>query len=78
MSEDMRRSGKRSPIQRFEDLQVWQEARILVKGVYRASRTQKLVEESDLVSQMRRASVSVRSNIAEGHERGSRIQYIEF
>ena len=69
---------KRSSIQRFEDLDVWQEARTLVKGVYRACKTQPLAEDRDLVSQMRRAAVSVSSNIAEGHERGSRIQYIEF
>ena len=73
-----RRPRRRSAIQRFEDLDVWQEARKLVKAVYRACRTQELSQDRDLVSQMRRAAVSVTSNITEGHERGSRIEYIHF
>lgn len=63
---------------RFEDLQVWQCARELVKGAYRAARSQKLRQDSVLVHQMTRAAVSVVSNIAEGHERGSRAQSVEF
>ncbi len=68
----------RSPIQQFEDLKVWQVGRELVKGVYRATRTQALREDRGLIDQMTRAAVSITSNIAEGHERGSRVQYIEF
>lgn len=69
---------RRSAVQRFEDLRVWQDARTLAKGVYRATRTQGLKEDWDLIRQMRRACVSITSNIAEGHERGSRVQCIEF
>lgn len=65
-------------VRRFEDLKVWQAARELVKGVYRATRSQKLRSDRGLVSQMTRAAVSVTSNIAEGYERGSRVQNIEF
>lgn len=68
----------RSAIQRFEDLKVWQAGRELVKGVYRATKTQPLKADRGLVDQMTRAVVSITSNIAEGHERGSRVQYIEF
>jgi four helix bundle protein len=68
----------RSSIQQFEDLKVWQVARELVKGVYRAAKTQELRKDRGLIDQMTRAAVSVTSNIAEGHERGSRVQYIEF
>lgn len=68
----------RSAIQRFEDLKVWQAARELVKGVYRALQSQELRKDRGLVDQMTRAAVSITSNIAEGHERGSRVQYIEF
>ncbi len=57
---------------------MWQEARKLVKAVYRACRTQELSQDRNLVSQMQRAAVSVTSNIAEGHERGSRVEYIHF
>ncbi len=78
MNPDFRKPKKRSAIQRFEDLDVWQEAKTLVKGVYRACRTQRLTEDRDLVRQMRRAAVSITSNIAEGHERGSRVEYVQF
>lgn len=63
---------------RFEDLRVWQAARELAKGVYRACRTQKVRSDRVMVDQMTRAAVSVVSNIAEGHERGSRAQNMEF
>jgi four helix bundle protein len=69
---------RRSRIQRFEDLPVWQAARELVKGVYHAARTQALRQDRGLVDQMTRAAVSITSNIAEGHERGSHAQYVEF
>ena len=68
----------RSAVQRFEDLRVWQAGRELVKGVYRATRTQALKSDPGLIDQMTRAAVSITSNIAEGYERGSRVQIIEF
>jgi len=71
-------SRPRSCIQRFEDLRVWQAGRELVSGVYRATRSQPLKKDRGMVDQMTRAAVSITSNIAEGHERGSRIQNIEF
>lgn len=64
-------------IRRFEDLEVWQVARELAKGVYRASQTQKLRDDYPLMNQMKRAAVSISSNIAEGYQRGSRKQHIE-
>ena len=71
-------AAKRSSVQRFEDLRVWQEARLLTVGVYRACRTQALSRDWPLANQMKRAAVSVASNIAEGHERGSRVEYVQF
>lgn len=65
-------------IRRFEDLEVWQVARELAKGVYRAANTQELRRDFALVNQMKRAVVSISSNIAEGFERGTRKQQIEF
>lgn len=65
------------PVRRFEDLQVWQTARELTRGVYRASETQKLAKDWALSNQMRRAAVSIGSNIAEGFEKGTRNQQIE-
>ena len=67
-----------APATRFEDLEVWQTARELAKGVYRAARTQKLAREPVLRNQMLRAVVSISSNIAERYERGTRKQHIEF
>lgn len=63
---------------RFEDLRIWQTARELARGIYHASRTQKLCEDRALAGQMKRAVVSISSNIAEGYERGTRKQQIEF
>jgi len=64
-------------IRRFEDLRVWQLARELTQRVYDAPDTQKLRNDYGLANQMRRASVSISSNIAEGFEYGSRKQNIE-
>ena len=64
--------------QRFEDLRVWQTARELARGVFRAAKTQTLRDERPLANQMKRAAISVSSNIAEGYERGTRKQQIEF
>ena len=67
-----------SVAERFEDLKVWQTARELTKGVYRAAETQRLRQDRALRNQMCRAAVSIGSNIAEGYERGTRKQFIEF
>jgi four helix bundle protein len=63
------RASMTSPIEKFEDLQAWQEARILVQGVYTLTRQPDLAKDYGLKDQIRRASVSVMSNIAEGFER---------
>ena len=62
---------------RFEELRVWQTARELTRGVYRAADTQKLGKDWALANQMKRAVISIGSNIAEGFEKGTRKQQIE-
>ena len=62
---------------RFEELRVWQTARELTRGVYRAAERQKLGNDWALANQMKRAVVSIGSNIAEGFEKGTRKQQIE-
>ena len=57
---------------------MWQTARELVRGVYRACERQNLRRDRVLVDQMKRAVVSIGSNIAEGFERGTRRQHLEF
>jgi four helix bundle protein len=64
-------------IRRFQDLDVWQTARELARGVYRAEKSQPLGRDFPMLNQMKRAAISVSSNIAEGFERGSRKQQIE-
>ncbi len=53
----------------YKDLLVWQEAMALVEECYRLTADFPRNEEFGLKSQMRRAAVSVPSNIAEGHDR---------
>jgi four helix bundle protein len=56
-------------LERFEQLKVWQEAHRMVLDVYRTSKRFPADERFGLVSQMRRAAVSVPANIAEGFKR---------
>ena len=65
-------------IRRFEDLEVWQVAREIARGVYRAADSQPLGKDYALLNQMKRSAVSISSNIAEGYERGTRKQQIEY
>ncbi len=58
-----------SAVQRFEDLEVWQAARALAREVYAASNGLPFSKDLGLQDQIRRAAVSVSSNIAEGFER---------
>ncbi len=62
----------------FKELLVWQKAMDLVEEVYRISKLLPKDETFALVSQIRRASVSVASNIAEGNSRNSTKEYINF
>ena len=60
---------ERKPAETFQDLIVWQKAHQLVLRVYRLTSTYPKAELFGLVSQMRRAAVSVPANIAEGFKR---------
>jgi four helix bundle protein len=60
------------PIKSFRDLIVWQKALRFAKTVYLLSRGFPREEQFGLTSQVRRAAVSVSSNIAEGHSRQGR------
>jgi four helix bundle protein len=65
-------------IERFEDLNSWQKARELNRLVYAASQNGTFAKDFSLRDQIRRASVSVMSNIAEGFERGGDKEFIQF
>lgn len=62
-------------IERFEDLLVWQKARMLTKEVYKAFRS---CHDMGFRDQIQRASVSIISNIAEGFERGTRQEFLNY
>jgi len=63
---------------KFTDLRVWQEAHSLALEVYNATKSFPATEQYTLANQLRRASVSVSSNIAEGFNRFSRKEKIQF
>ncbi|MBM3131117.1 MAG: four helix bundle protein [Chloroflexi bacterium] len=65
-------------VQKFEDLEVWRDARELVKRVYHLTARFPKHETFGLTNQLRRAAVSVMSNIAEGFERGSNNEFVQF
>jgi len=65
-------------IKRFEDLEVWKIARELTKAIYRISSAGEFASDFGLRDQIRRASVSVLSNIAEGFERGGDKEFLQF
>lgn len=62
----------------YKDLIVWQRAMELVKAIYKLTENFPKSEIYGLTSQMRRAAVSIPSNIAEGKMRGTRKDYRHF
>ncbi|WP_010134400.1 four helix bundle protein, partial [Ochrovirga pacifica] len=62
----------------FEDIEAWQKARELNKLIYQITSKTNFSKDFDLVRQIRRASISVSSNIAEGFERQSNKEFSRF
>ncbi|MEH2155142.1 four helix bundle protein [Nostoc sp.] len=69
---------ERKKIETFEDLKVWQKGIDLVKQIYLRTKEGELSRDFGLRDQLRRASVSIPTNIAEGFERYSRKEYLNF
>ena len=65
-------------VKTFRDLIAWQKAMMLAKDVYRVTASMPSNERFGMTTQMRRAAVSIHSNIAEGYGRGSRTDYVRF
>ena len=63
-------------ITKFEDLEIWQLARILSKKAYALTFKKPLASDFRLKDQIRGSSGSIMDNIAEGFERGSRLEFI--
>lgn len=65
-------------VTRFEDLIGWQKSRKLLKKTYEITSKQPLLKDFPLRDQMRRASISVMSNIAEGFDKGGDKEFVQF
>lgn len=62
----------------YKDLIVWQRSMELAREVYKITTSLPHIEQYGLVSQLRRATVSIPSNLAEGSKRGSRKDFMQF
>lgn len=76
--ETMATEREKSRVRTFRDLIAWQKGMDLAELVYKTTQTMPDSEKFGLTSQMRRAAVSIPSNIAEGHGRESRTDYLRF
>jgi four helix bundle protein len=65
-------------IQRFEDIQAWQEAKILVKMIYVLTNKEQFAKDFGMKDQVRRAAVSAMTNIAEGFDCESKLEFARF
>jgi len=65
-------------IERFEDLEIWQEARELCRRVSEITSVSPFCSDFNLKDQIRASSGSVMDNIAEGFERGGNKEFIQF
>jgi four helix bundle protein len=63
---------------RFEELRTWQNARVLTRKIYELSNKERFAKDWALKDQIRRASISIMSNIAEGFESRTRAQFIAY
>jgi four helix bundle protein len=70
--------GQTKKIQHFEDLIIWQKAVEFAAEIYRLTESAAIRTDFGLKDQLRRAAVSVSANIAEGFERRSRAEYLNF
>jgi len=68
----------KNPMKTHHDLNVWKSSAVLAIDVYKLTKTFPKEEIYGLTSQMRRAAVSISSNISEGASRGSKTEFIRF
>jgi four helix bundle protein len=62
----------------FEEIEVWQKSRNFTKEVYNISKQNTFYKDLGLREQIRRASVSIMSNISEGFERNGKKEFLQF
>jgi four helix bundle protein len=62
----------------FEEFEVWQKARIVTRKIYSVSGSAKFAKDYSLRDQIRRASISIMANIAEGFFRDGNQEFVQF
>jgi four helix bundle protein len=70
--------SEKRQVRSYRDLIVWQKAMVMVRSIYELTKTFPADERFGLVAQMRRAAVSVPSNIAEGQARHTSREFAQF
>jgi len=65
-------------IEKFEDIKAWQEARRLLNRIYEITDGERFSKDWELKNQIRSSGLSVMSNIAEGFDRSSDKEFIQF
>lgn len=65
-------------IERFEDLDIWKQARVFASEIYLLTEKETFSKEYRLKDQMKASSGSVMDNVAEGFERGGNKEFIQF
>lgn len=69
---------KKMKIEKFEDILSWQEARKLTNQIYELTNRHQFKKDLGLCEQIKRAAISIMSNIAEGFDRQSKKEFIRF
>ena len=65
-------------IERFEDIDAWKAGRMLVKDIYAVASHKPFAADFGFKDQLTRAAVSITSNIAEGFDRGTDREFLQF
>src|SRR5262244_3340325 len=73
-----RNSTDMAVFQKFEAIKAWQKSRELTRQIYDVSNRDKFFKDFGLRDQIRRAGISVMSNIAEGYERSGTGEFVQF
>jgi len=65
-------------IERFEEIDAWKNARVLVNSIYKICTIEKFKKDYSLADQIRRAAISVMANISEGFARKGNKEFAQF
>jgi four helix bundle protein len=65
-------------IERFEEIDAWKNARILVNSIYKVCSIERFKKDYNLADQIRRAAISIMANISEGFARKGNKEFVQF